>query len=32
MELLEERDLRLDPARAPTQPDLDPVGIQRVAG
>jgi hypothetical protein len=27
MELLEERDLRLDPARAHTQPDLEPLGI-----
>jgi len=32
MELLEERDLRLDPARAPTQPELEPPGIQRAAG
>jgi hypothetical protein len=32
MELLEERDMRVDPAHAPSQPDLEPVGIQRVAG
>jgi flagellar export protein FliJ len=34
MELIEERDmgLRVDQTRTPGQPDLEPVGIQRVAG
>jgi flagellar protein FliJ len=34
MELIEERDmgLRVDQARAPSQPNLEPMGIQRVAG